>query len=152
MRVGILVCLAWGVAGCAETPPADVLNYDACILMTPTPLEPTGDDDPHLGFKSVYGCNVTVEQLQNAPVSGYPEGALIIKTATRDEQDFPWLLATMRKEGGEWTWNEYTRNFADEAFAHIPAGPDVCTDCHSQVAGVDWVFTVYQAQPEGGTE
>ena len=152
MSVARILCLLFWLSSCAETPPDDVLNYASCLLMNPIPIEPTGNDDPHLGLKSVYACNCTEEQLIGAPVDSYPEGALIIKVSRRETQDFPWLLATMRKHGGSWEWAEYTRNFADEAFARIPGGPQICTDCHSQVSGVDWVFTVYQPRESERTE
>ena len=130
-------------SACVEEPPADALNYENCLSFHAEPIPPTGDDDPHFGFKSVYGCNVDAEALTQGPVSGYPDGTLIVKTAVRDDQDFPWLLATMRKINGSWEWAEYTRNFADESFAKLSIDDAVCTDCHAQVEAIDWVFSVY---------
>ena len=152
MYIARVLCLLSWLCGCAETPPDDVLDYASCLLMNPLPIEATGNDDPHLGLKSIYACNCTEEELIEAPVHHYPDGALIIKVSSRETQDFPWLLATMRKREGSWEWAEYTRNFADEAFARIPGGTQICTDCHSQVSGVDWVFTVYQPGDPGSNE
>ena len=133
------------VTACVEAPPQDVLDYESCLKFNTDPIEPTGDDDPHLGYKSVYGCHVDVSELAGGPSTGYPDGTLIVKTSTREDQDFVWLLASMRKTSGRWEWAEYTRNFPDEKFARIPVEKSVCIDCHVQVEPIDWVFTSYQS-------
>jgi hypothetical protein len=52
----------------------------------------------------------------------------------------------VRKQGGAWKWDEYTRNFGHEPFARILASETVCTDCHRQVQGADWIFTAFTSR------
>ena len=61
MYIARIRCLLFWLSGCVETPPDDVLNYASCLLMNPVPIEATGNDDPHLGLKSVYAGNCTEE-------------------------------------------------------------------------------------------
>jgi hypothetical protein len=103
---------------------------------------PRTNADPHNGVKNVYACNVDVAALE-ANQRPFPDGTLIVKESRREGEDLVWLIATARKQAGSWQWDEYTRNFADEAFRHILAGESVCTDCHARVRSADWIFTPY---------
>lgn len=129
------------LTACGSTLPDDVVGYETCVRMNEAPI-PAYDDDPHEGMKNVYACNVDEEHLR-ANARPFPDGALIVKEATRDGESSPWLVAVARKEGDAWRWDEYTRNFADETFRHNLAGEDVCTGCHVAARTADWIFTAY---------
>lgn len=144
MRALVLALLF--VAACGDPPPSDVLDYASCVRTHPGEIPPT-DDDPHDGSKVIWVCGVAANQLLTSdgrPNVPYPDGTLWIKVSTKEGQDFPWLIASARKAAGSWTWNEYTRNFKDEAFAHIAAGASVCTDCHVKAKDNDYIFHVYR--------
>jgi hypothetical protein len=130
------------VSACGSTLPDDVPGYESrCVRMNREPIA-RYDGDPHNGMKNVFGCNVQQEQLQ-ANLRPFGDGTLIVKESTRQGEALPWLIATARKQGGSWQWNEYTRNFADEDFRHILAGESVCTGCHVKAQAADWIFTSY---------
>lgn len=131
------------VAGaCGSELPDDVPGYQTrCVRMNAQPI-PRYEDDPHKGNKNVYACNVDMAALE-ANKRPFPDGTLIVKESTREGDAFVWLIATARKQGGAWKWNEYTRNFPDEDFRHILAGESVCTDCHAKAKGADWIYTPY---------
>ena len=84
-------------------------------------------------------------------LSPFPDGTIIVKESCADGpcnegDNFAWLVATARKSDGHWTWNEYTRNFADEPFVEILAPEQVCVDCHEKVESIDWIYTPYESQ------
>jgi hypothetical protein len=147
LLTALLAIVALAATGCSEAVPHDIANYkERCIRMNAEPI-PEKDSDPHRGVKNVYACGVTEEQLveDGEPIFPYPEGTIIVKESTREGQGYPWLIATARKEGGVFRWDEYTRNFPDQEFLHILAGEEVCTDCHKDVEkSSDWIFTVYR--------
>ena len=133
-------------AGCTDALPSDIEGYrDRCIKLNPQPIPPT-DADPHKGFKDVFACNVSLEQLvepDGRPKLPYPDGTLIVKDSRRAHQDFQWLVATAKKEEGSWSWAEYTRNFENEDFLGVLAPEKVCVDCHRKAEESDWIFTTY---------
>ncbi len=135
--------------GCAEGLPSDVAGYaERCVRLNAAPIPSEGDDDPHEGVKNVYACNVTPDQLRDAsgqPLYPFPEGTLIVKESQREDQDYVWLIALMRKEGGSWKWTEYHRNFPDQDFGKLALKETVCTGCHAKVESLDWVYTPYAA-------
>jgi hypothetical protein len=134
-----LVALA---SGCGSPLPDDVPGYDArCIRMNAQPI-PRYGGDPHKGTKNVYACGVELERLQ-ANTRPFPDGTLVVKESTGEGDAFAWLIATARKQGGSWRWEEYTRNFADETFRRNLAGESVCTGCHDKARAADWIFTSY---------
>ena len=122
---------------CGSAPPEDVLAYEDCPKLNDA-LLPKRSDDPHEGRKNVYACNVPCDEVDSRP---FPDGALIVKESIKEGQDYPWLIATARKSKGEWRWDEYTRNFASEDFAHILASEEVCIDCHRKWKAADWIAT-----------
>ena len=137
----LLVCL--GCFGCSPPIPENIGDYvDDCILMTPEPHAPT-KDDPHAGFKDVYACGISLEELTALTNEGtpWPDGSMVLKESTKAHQGHPWLIATATKQSGEWGWAEYTRNFATEEFAQIPVGEDTCIDCHQKVESTDFIYT-----------
>jgi hypothetical protein len=146
------LCLPWGVlsSGCTDGLPADVDGYaDRCVRLNKLPIAEV-PDDPHLGVKNVYVCNLAATDLLNGDGSTllpYPEGTLIVKEARRANQDFVWQVATARKVGGSWGWDEYQRNFADQDFGRLPVSESVCIDCHRRVEVADWMFTPYTNRP-----
>lgn len=134
--------LAATAAGCGSPLPDDVPGYASrCVRINAAPI-PRYDGDPHKGVKNVYACNVGQDVLQ-ANTRPFPEGTLIVKDSTREEESFPWLVAIARKQEGAWRWDEYTRNFADEDFRHVLAGESICTGCHVRARAIDWIFTRY---------
>lgn len=133
--VGLLVA----ASACGETLPDDIAGYEECLRMNAEPL-PKRVDDPHEGQKNVFACNVTCEELQERP---FPDGAVIVKESIKDGQDYAWLVATARKSGGEWQWDEYTRNFASEDFVSILPSEQVCIDCHTKWKADDWIATAF---------
>lgn len=147
----LVVILAWcllvPLGGCGEELPADVAGYaERCVKMNAKLIEPT-DDDPHEGYKNVYACNIEAADLltaAGAPALPYPDGTMIVKESSRENQDYVWLIATARKQGGAWRWDEYTRNFPEEEFVRIAASEKVCIDCHTKVEAADFIYTVYQ--------
>lgn len=143
-RSVLLILLAWPSA-CAEPLPDDVENYrEECLKMNCEPIGVT-KDDPHDGEKDVFACNLSEDELlRTLDGAPFPDGTLIVKESTRRDSDYPWLIATARKRGNDWKWDEYTKNFEDEEFLHILSGESVCTDCHKKVSYRDWIFTVYQ--------
>ena len=143
---GIFLLLFFlGLLGaCGETPPADALNYDSCVVMAEE-IPPTASD-PHIGYKNVYACNITQEALvamDEQPEFVYPEDTLIVKTSRREHQDYAWLVATARKVGGAWEWAEYKRNFENEDFLSIPVSQSVCIDCHKKASQLDSIYSKY---------
>jgi cytochrome P460 len=127
-------------AGCEASLPEDVEDYAArCLKMNPTEIPPY-DGDPHRGFKNVYACNVD-RALVQANTRPFPDGTIIVKESTRPGESAVWLVATARKQGGGWHWDEYTRNFADESLRRNLAGQSICTGCHQHAQAADWIFT-----------
>ncbi len=108
----------------------------------PIPVKP---DDPHNGVKDVFACNVPLEELMSNS-RPFPDGAVIIKESTRPDADFPWLVATARKRGTEWEWDEYSRNFEDEPLLRILPSEQVCIDCHKKAEPADWIYTPFTAR------
>jgi hypothetical protein len=140
--VGLCLLVAAFGAGCGSTLPDDVPGYESrCVRMNREPIA-RYDGDPHKGLKNVFACNVAEAQLR-ANTRPFADGALIVKESTREGELFPWLIATARKQGASWRWDEYTRNFADEEFRHILAGESICTGCHAKAEAADWIFTTY---------
>jgi hypothetical protein len=127
---------------CGASLPEDVRGYESrCTRLNAQPIA-RYDGDPHKGMKNVYACNVAVDQL-STNARPFPDGTLIVKDSSREGEPFTWLVATARKQGGSWRWDEYTRNFADEGFRHILAPESVCTGCHVKAQADDWIFTSY---------
>jgi hypothetical protein len=142
MRAGLL--LIFVLAGCEAALPADVEGYATrCMRMNPTPFPPY-EGDPHRGMKTVYACNVDLPLLQ-ANKRPFPDGTLIVKESIRPPETAPWLVATARKQNGAWHWDEYTRNFPDEALRRNLAGQGICTGCHQHAREADWIFTQFSA-------
>lgn len=137
------VPLCAALASCADTLPEAFADYATrCVKMNTQPL-PERSDDPHRGTKNVYACGVS-ESARQANSRPFANGTLIVKEATRQGAEFPWLVATAEKRDGSWHWNEYSRNFETEPFLAILATESVCVDCHSRVDTVDWIFTVFE--------
>lgn len=129
-------------SGCGAALPADVAGYESrCARMNAQPI-PEYAGDPHAGTKNVYACGVGLPQLQSHTLP-FPDGTLIVKESRGAGELFVWLIATARKQGESWQWDEYTRNFADEELRHNLAGQSVCTGCHVRAKAADWIFTAY---------
>ena len=135
-----VVCLG----GCGEPLPDEAKGAaERCIQMNREPLHAT-PDDPHEGIKNVYACGISQEDLAARKVGEpYPDGTLIVKESSREDQDYVWLVATMKKVDGAWEWREYTRNFASEDFLRLGVPEQTCIDCHTKVAGNDFLYQVY---------
>ena len=93
----LIISLGW--MGCSTPIPGDIENYATeCLLMTPEPHAPT-EDDPHDGFKDVYACGISEEDLLALTNQGtpWPDGSCVVKESTKEHQGFPWLIATASK-------------------------------------------------------
>ena len=143
------------LAACAELPTVEMLDYESCIQLNAEPIPPAGDDDPHDGWKDVYACRVTLDDLVDGDgtllTPPWPDGSLVIKTSCftgpcDEDGAYPWLLATAEKQDGAWTWKEYTRNFPDDKLALIGAPESLCIDCHAKYENQDWIVTLYEAE------
>jgi hypothetical protein len=143
LRYGVATLWFLTIAACGgETLPADVADYQTrCQQMNQNPI-PRYDGDPHAGTKNVYACNVDIAVLR-ANTRPFPDGTVIVKNSTKENANYPWLVATARKQGGTWKWDEYTRNFEDEDFVRILASESVCTNCHEAAEHADWIFTAF---------
>lgn len=146
MKELMAVVLTGVFLGCGGSElPADYALPADCLPATLEPIPPT-EDDPHAGMKEVYYCGTPRIELvdeSGVPVLPVPDGTTVIKRATKEDQDYPWLIAHAEKVNGEWRWTEWTRNFPNEAFAEIPVGEEVCTGCHKKAKSSDWIFTPY---------
>jgi hypothetical protein len=130
--------------GCTVLPDGVEGYEERCIKLNAEPIPPT-TDDPHLGNKNVYACDVELEKLVDGSAIPYADGTMIVKESFREGEDFPWLLATAEKKSGSWEWKEYKRNFENEDFVQILAGEQVCRNCHEAVKeSGDWIFTFYE--------
>jgi len=131
-------------AACADALPERFEDYASRCAPMHEGTIPETPDDPHAGDKRVFLCAPEVSELLDgggAQRLPYPEGAVIVKDATRPEQGYPWLVAVAEKRDGRWRWTEYTRNFRGESFRAIAAPESVCVDCHRQAEAIDWIFT-----------
>jgi hypothetical protein len=127
---------------CGEPLPTDVADYASTCIQVNAEEIPPDDDVPHGDYKTVYACHVSTEDLA---ASSYPDGAIMVKAARKSEQDYPFLIATARKQGGTWSWAEYTRNFPTETFLKLPIAEAVCINCHQKYEAVDWIATPYDS-------
>jgi hypothetical protein len=145
MRLWFLLVGLFLFAGCGSGLPEDVEGYeDRCVKLNGDPIPPYAGD-PHRGMKNVFACNVDLGLVQSN-TRPFPDGALIVKESTREGTDYRWLVATARKQGGTWSWDEYTRNFSDEELRRIPVAESKCTGCHVRVKAIDWIYTHYLAR------
>lgn len=125
-------------AGCGEALPEDIEGYrERCIRLNEQPIAVT-NDDPHEGVKNVYACDIDCSAINQRPL---PDGTLIVKESQRADSDFVWLIATARKTGSDWQWDEYTRNFSNESFLSVAVSEEVCVDCHKKWKADDWIST-----------
>lgn len=137
-----LLFLALLGAGCGAALPQEVEDYQTrCTRMNAEPIA-RYDGDPHAGTKNVFACGVDLAFLR-AGTRPFPDGTLIVKESVRRGETFVWLTATARKRDGRWHWDEYTRNFSDEAFERVLVSESVCTGCHDRAKGIDWIFTQF---------
>jgi len=129
-------------SGCASDLPEDIRDYDTrCVsIATAGPYK----GDPHSGNKRIFACNVELAALQ-AGTRPFPDGTIIVKESTKPGKCDPWLIATMRKKAGKWSWEEFTRNFADEDYGELLVPESTCTNCHKDAEEVDWVFSQFSA-------
>ncbi|HWH05845.1 MAG TPA: cytochrome P460 family protein [Gaiellaceae bacterium] len=119
--------------------PAELAGYDRWPKLNDAPIPPR-DSDPHDGTKDVYASMA-------AGADGlYPEGAIVVKEATRPGADFVGLVAMMRKEAGadpehnDWVMIEWVRDSRGAPYVELARGA-VCTSCHLQARATDYVFT-----------
>jgi hypothetical protein len=141
-RLGFALLLLLGSCACSDPLPEGVQDYRAeCQRMTCDPI-PKKPDDPHNGVKHVYACGIELADLM-LNERPFEDGVTIVKESIRDDTDYAWLVATARKQGGRWHWDEYTRNFEDEEFRRIAASESVCIDCHKKVEDSDFIYTFF---------
>ncbi|MDP6944620.1 MAG: hypothetical protein QF464_10755 [Myxococcota bacterium] len=128
------------LCACGEPLPADIADYASTCVRLNTEELPPYPDDPHDGYKTVFACHATLEDIV---ARDYPDGAIVVKESRKPGQDYPFLIATARKDAGQWSWAEYTRNFESESFVKLPIAEAVCIDCHQAYADWDWIMTGY---------
>ncbi len=118
--------------------PDELAGYQEWPKLNAAPIPPRASD-PHNGTKDVY-ASVPAED------GVYPPGAIVVKEATRPGAAFVGLVAMMRKEPGanpehnDWVMIEWVRDARNAEFEEIASGA-VCTSCHFQARGSDYVFT-----------
>ena len=119
--------------------PDELAGYDDWTRLNAEPIPPRAAD-PHDGTKDVYAS------VPAGADGVYPDGAIVVKEATRPGADFIGLVAMMRKERGaqpdhnDWVWVEWVRDGADEEFQEIASGA-TCYSCHVGARETDYVFT-----------
>jgi len=127
--------------------PGDVAGYEKWLKLNAQLIPPSGGGDPHNGTKNVYANQARATIAPNGQQKfPYPDGCIIVKESTRPGANFIGLIAIMRKAKGsdpahnDWTFVEYTRGGADDAFREVAKGA-ACWDCHSGAANTDYVYT-----------
>lgn len=119
--------------------PADLAGYETWTRINSRPIPPR-QPDPHSGTKNVYAS------VPAGPDGTFPDGAVVVKDATRPGRDHLGLVAVMRKIAGvdpahgDWDFIEYARESADRPFT-VLAEDGVCWGCHAGAADADWVWT-----------
>jgi hypothetical protein len=89
--------------------PENIAGYQSWIVLNAAPIPPNEQGDAHLGTKNVY----TSEPA--GPDGVYPDGAIIVKDATRPDADFVGLVAIMQKSAGSDPEHADYASFADFA-------------------------------------
>jgi Cytochrome P460 len=148
--VGIVAAVAAGlVSAAASAPsgtearalpglPAYTAGFERWLKLNRRPIPPR-QSDAHRGTKNVY---VSRRQVRNR----YPYGTVVVKAIKRPGQSFVSVVAVMRKVRGanrrhnDWVMVEYGRSGSRGRFAAFASGA-ICTTCHMQVRGRDYVFT-----------
>jgi hypothetical protein len=118
--------------------PAYTAGFERWQKLNRRPIRPRRND-AHLGTKNVYASRAAVRNR-------YPYGTVVVKTITRPGQSYVSVIAVMRKVRGanrrhnDWVMVEYGRQSRAGRFAAFASGA-ICTGCHVQVRGRDYVFT-----------
>ena len=95
--VRALLVSATLLSACGDTLPDDVEGYETrCLRINASPLPPY-PGDPHRGTKNVFACDVD-PAIVRANTRPFPPGTLIVKESTREGEQFPWLVATARRD------------------------------------------------------
>jgi len=102
----------------------------------------------HPGTKRVVVSETRAQLTRNGRQAyPYPRGTVVVKTGTTGS--VVTLIAIMRKvraanpKNGGWSFHEYTRSSAAEAFRRTSFPESGCADCHQNAARTqrtDWVF------------
>jgi len=102
----------------------------------------------HPGSKKVVVSETRAQLTRNGRQAyPYPRGTVVVKTGTTGS--VVTLIAIMRKvraanpQNGGWSFHEYTRSSAAEAFQRTSFPEAGCADCHANAARTqrtDWVF------------
>jgi Cytochrome P460 len=126
--------------------PAYTAGFGRWLRLNKRPI-PSRPNDAHLGTKNVFvnrtRARIAPRGRQRFP---YPYGTVIVKSIRRPGQPFVGVVAVMRKVRGanpahkDWVMIEYLRSSPSERFENVASGA-VCTNCHMQVRGRDYVFT-----------
>jgi Cytochrome P460 len=113
-------------------------GFEAWIRLSAGAIPPRESGDAHLGTKRVW----TTDRRKG---KRYPNGTIIVKSASRPGKDFLGLVAIMRKRPGfdpehnDWEFVEYTRESAGARFG-LAASGTVCWSCHVGAAETDYVW------------
>jgi Cytochrome P460 len=118
--------------------PAYTAGFERWVKLNRRPIPPRRVD-AHRGTKNVYVSRSRVG-------ARYPYGTVVVKTIRRPGQRFVSVIAVMRKARGanrrhnDWVMIEYDRSSTRDRFRAFASGA-ICTGCHMQVRGRDYVFT-----------
>jgi Cytochrome P460 len=118
--------------------PAYTAGFERWPKLNRRPIPPRASD-AHRGTKNVYVNRSAVGRR-------FPYGTVVVKAITRSGQRFVSVVAVMRKVRGanrrhnDWVMIEYGRPSRSDRFAAFASGA-ICTGCHMQVRGRDYVFT-----------
>ena len=104
-------------------------------------------------IRTIAGNDIAIEAARSGNTNPWPDGAIIGKVVWKDTQLKDWSAATapgnfvhaefMFKDSSKysdtynWGWARWV-GLEQEPFQK---GPQICTSCHTPVAGRDWVFT-----------
>ncbi len=151
--VGLVAGLAAGLTALAATAtagpdrsaarplpglPAYTAGFERWQKLNRRPIPPRRND-AHRGTKNVYVSRARVG-------ARYPYGTVVVKTIRRPGESFVSVIAVMRKVRGanrrhnDWVMIEYDRSSTRDRFSAFASGA-ICTGCHMQVRGRDYVFT-----------
>jgi hypothetical protein len=118
--------------------PAYTAGFERWTRLNERPIPPRAND-AHRGTKNVY-----VNRRAARPP--YPYGTVVVKAITRPGESYVSVVAVMRKVRGanrrhnDWVMIEYERDGRGGRFSAFASGA-ICTGCHMQVRGRDYVFT-----------
>jgi len=143
MRARILALVAVSAVACsavvvalastsANGLPAYTNGYQAWPKLNRKPIK--GGSPAHSGTKNVYAS-------RKRAGSTFPNGTVVVKSIATPggRAGRPAQVAVMRKSNGKWRYVEYALSGARYRPLDLPQ--TLCSGCHAQARGRDYVFT-----------